>query len=264
MKKCALYTILIAAMLIACTGNSGDTPASTGDTFTETSRQSTFVLDSASENSPKYECSLSIKTITGKDKQREAKINGAILRTIFGDGEMALGAAMDTLLAAISGDYYDLYPEYINEKHINEKAPWFNFTYSLSTNVEYGRKGTIIYEIYNYTHNVGSDPKHTYTYLNFDPVSGEEIHLCDIFKEGCEEYLCNRLTDALADKIGANSRKEIKEKGYLTFNDIYPTENFLLKKDSIQFFYNTYDIATVDQGTTVLGFTYSELAEIMK
>ena len=99
---------------------------------------------------------------------------------------------------------------------------------------------------------------------NHVSLCGNEIYLADIFKEGYEEYLCNRLTDALADKIGATSRKDIKEKGYLTFNDIYPTENFMMKKDSILFFYNAYDIAPYCMGTTTLGFTYDELSEIMK
>ena len=38
----------------------------------------------------------------------------------------------------------------------------------------------------------------------------------------------------------------------------------MLKKDSIHFFYNRYDIAPYAAGTTTLGFPYEELSEIMK
>ena len=97
-----------------------------------------------------------------------------------------------------------------------------------------------------------------------DPETGDEITLNDVFREGYEDFLVNRLTDALADKLGANSRREIMEKGFLTFNDIYPSENFMLKKDSIHFFYNRYDIAPYAAGTTTLSFAYDDLSGIMK
>ncbi len=251
-------------MLAACNPASDNTARKTNDTFKESKRNCTFILDTTSAKSPKYECMLSIQTIESDNKEREERINNAILRTIFGNGVSSLEAGIDTFLASIRSDYYDLRPEYINEKHINESAEWFNFTYHLNTKADYGRDGTIIYEISCYSHNGGSKPANIYTYINFDPLSGEEIHLADIFKEGYEEHLCNRLTDALAGKIGANSRQEIKAKGYLNFNDIYPTENFLLKRDSIVFFYNPYEIAPPEQGTTTLGFSYDELSDIIK
>lgn len=263
MKKCALYIILIAGIITACNTTPGDGRRN-NDKFIEHNSSCTLLLDTASNNSPKYECNISIKTIESDNKERMDKINNSIIATIFGSENGDLTATVDTFMANIRSDYYDLLPEYLNEKHINENAPWFNFSYDLKTNVEYGRGGTIIYEIYNYTYNGGAHPHTIYTYINFNPESGNEIYLADIFKEGYEEYLCNRLTDALADKIGATSRKDIKEKGYLTFNDIYPTENFIMKKDSILFFYNTYDIAPYSMGTTTLGFTYDELSEIMK
>ncbi len=263
MKKCVLYIILIVGILTACNNGQGNTTPKTDDTFAEKSRKSTFVLDTTSTKSPRYDCALSIQTIVSDNKKREEKINRAIQYTIFGSEGNNIDAAIDTLLAAIRSDYNDMRPEYINEKHINESAEWFNFTYNLKTKVDYGYDGTIIYEIRCYSRNGGSKPSEICTYLNFDPLSGDEIHLTDIFKEGYEEYLCNRLTDALADIIGANSRQEIKAKGYLNFNDIYPTENFQLGRDSIHFFYNPYDIAPPEQGTTIIGFAYEELSDIL-
>ena len=65
-------------------------------------------------------------------------------------------------------------------------------------------------------------------------------------------------------KLGARNIEEVKEQGYITMNDMYPTENFLLAEDSIIFFYNSYDIAPYSHGTTRLAIDYNDIKELMK
>lgn len=266
MKKCGNYLLIIitALLIAACNADTSDSGRSTNDKFVAKNFNSICLLDSTEKLSPKFTIEISIKSMVSDDKTREAKVNNAIVNSIYGFTGNSIEAATDSFVSIAQKEYYDLRPEYFNEKEINPSAEWFNYMYKVSTDVEYGRNNVIIYKSECHYYTGGAHPNTMVTYLNFDPISGEEITLTDIFKDGYEEYLCNRLTDALADKIGANSRKEILEKGYLNFNDIYPSENFMLQKDSIQFFYNRYDIAPYALGTTTLGFTYEELSNIMK
>ncbi len=264
MKKCAYFIILIVATaLISCNGTNV-TSTDSKYKFTAKKLQTVCLLDSTDDNSPKYETNVSIDMVESEDKESETRINNSILYAIFGCENMTFEAAMDSFITHVHEEYSDLRPEYLNEKQINRNPAWFNFSYIINTKVEYGRNNIINYIIHNEYFTGGANPNSAYTIINFDPENGNEIKLCDIFKENYEEYLNNRLTDALAEKIGANSRKEMKEKGYLTFNDIFPTENFIMKKDSILFYYNLYEIAPRSAGTTILGFTYDDLSAIMK
>jgi hypothetical protein len=265
MKKCAYFIILIVAIaLSSCNGAVVTSAEKNKDKFVSKKLQTVCLLDSTEENSPKCQTDISIDYVQSADKERETKINNSILNAIFGYENTSIESAIDSFVAYVNEEYICLRPEYINEKQINENAAWLNYSYIIDTKVEYGRKGIINYIIHNESYTGGAHPNGASIIINFDSETGCEIKLDDIFKENYEEYLCNRLTDALAKKIGATSLEDIKEKGYLIFNDIYPTENFIMKKDSILFYYNLYEIAPRSAGTTILGFTYDELSTIMK
>ena len=266
MKKCAYILILIVAIAFAsCNGNLTSAGVdSSNDNFVAKKMHTVCLLDSSDEKSPKYETDICIELLECDDKERENKINSTIIDAVFGYEGLSCDAAMDSFIANAHAEYADLLPEYLNEKQINENPAWFNFSHIINTHIEHGRKDVINYVIHSEYYNGGAHPNSALVIINFDAATGEEIRLDDIFKENYEEYLCNRLTDALAEKIGARSRKEIQEKGYLTFNDIFPTENFIIKDDSILFCYNLYEIAPRAAGTTTLGFTYEELSIILK
>ena len=267
MKKCVTFmTIVVATLLTACNGSTHSAKEQEKDCtkFTTISRKDTCYLEDGDKESPKYLSCVSVNVAESDNKELETKINNTILYTIFEYENLEMDAAIDSFISGTFNEYYDLRPEYFNVKQMNRNPVWFNFEYDLKTDVEYGRDNTIIYKIENFYFSGGAHPNTVVTYINFNPETGDEIKLDDIFKENYEEMLNNRLIDALANKIGAKSRKEIMEKGYLTFNDIYPTENFMLKQDSILFFYNRYDIAPYATGTTTLGFSYEELSDIMK
>ena len=267
MKKCVYFLILIIALASAsCNGVSTTSAGSSGnaDNFITKKWLNVSLLDSTDDNSPKYETKFSIELFESDNKEREGKINSSILYAIFGYDNLSAEAAMDSFLTNAYAEYADLRPEYLNEKQINENPAWFNFSHIVNTRVEYGYRDIINYIIHNEYYNGGAHPNSAYTIINFDPNTGNEIKLNDVFKDNYEEFLNNRLIDALAEKIGANSRKEIQEKGYLTFNDIFPTENFIMKEDSILFYYNMYERAPRAAGTTILGFTYEDLSIILK
>lgn len=265
MKKCAYFLILIFSLaFFSCNGTVATSADKNSDKFVTKKLQSVCLLDSTDAGSPKYETDISIDFVESDNDERAAKINGSIINALFGYDNVTVETAIDSFVARAHKEYADLRPEYLNEKQINENPAWFNHSCIIKTQVDYGRKGVVNYIINSEYYTGGANPVTACTIINFDPATGDEIKLSDIFKENYEEYLCKRLADALARKVGAKSYEEVKEKGYLTYNDIYPTENFIMKKDSILFYYNLYEIAPRSAGTTILGFTYDELSLIME
>ena len=267
MKKCAYILILIIAVALAsCNGsvNSAAGNKANSDEFFTKNWRVVSLLDSSDSVSPKYEIDVTINFIESANKEREKKINNTILYSAFGLENLSPEVAIDSFVSESLTEYADLRHDYLNEKQINNNHDWFNITHHKKTYVEYGRKNLINYTIHDMIHNGASQPTDRYQILTFDPETGEEIHLQDVFKENSEEYLYNRLLDQLAEKVGANSRQELEEKGYLHFNDMFTTENFIMKEDSVLFYYNVYELAPREIGTIILGFTYEDLAIILK
>ena len=62
----------------------------------------------------------------------------------------------------------------------------------------------------------------------------------------------------------ATSMEALQEKGYLLWSGMYPSKNFLLKDDGMEFLYNTYEIAPYVVGVTVLKIPYGDLTDLLK
>ncbi len=267
MKKCAYILILIIATALAsCNGTINTSSGNNvgNDEFFTKNWHIVSLLDSTDSVSPKYEIDVSINFLESANKEREKKINNLILYSAFSYENLTPEVAIDSFVSEALTEYADLRHDYVNEKQINSNPEWFNIKHHKKTYVECGHKDFINYIIHDMFYNGASQPTDRYLILTLNPETGEELNLQDIFKENSEEYLYSRLLDALAEKIGANSRQEIEEKGFLRFNDIYPTENFIMKEDSILFYYNVYELAPREVGTIILGFKYEDLAIILK
>ncbi len=269
------YAVVIS-MITACKDNtrksggnenSGTDLFANGETvvFEEFADSASIKLDSLNDESPKFTSKVHLKTAKSKNKEVEDKINSAITYRAFGHNDsLGVKEAYDAFIKEMKDEYMLLRPEYLNEKDIDGNAPWFNYNFDVTGYNEIGHNNIINYKITTIYYTGGAHGNEVYTFINFDPETGEEITLQQLFKENYEEVLTDRLTNKLAKHIGASSVEDIQEKGYLVFNDMYATDNFALEKDSIIFFYNNYDIAPYSQGKTRLAFSYEELKDIMK
>lgn len=233
-------------------------------TFEKFEEDTSVPIDSLTPGSPKFTSKITLHTAKCNNKDIENKINNTIIYRAFGYEDMNADSACNKFFNEMKNEYLSLRPEYLNEKSMNGGGEWFNYNYDIDGNAENNGKGVINYTLETNYYTGGSHGAYVLTYINFDAETGNEIGLEDIFKENYEEVLTDRLTNALAKHIGAESLEQIHEKGYLTLNDMYPTENFALESDSIIFFYNNYDIAPYSMGRTRLVFAYEELKDIMK
>lgn len=261
-------------LLAACEGNNKNNTAGSKNnvakeeneiSFTQIAKEIKIPMDSLTPESPELTCNIKLQFASPTaEKEFQNNINDAIIYRIFGYENLTPQAAIDSFITQLRLEYNSLRPEYHNEKAMNHEAAWFNYNYDITGNVERGYNNIINYTLFSISYTGGAHGSEIHTLMNFDPSDGKEIRLHDIFKEESEEALTERLTKKLAQATGARSIEELKEQGYLMFNDMYPTENFLLGKDSIIFFYNNYDIAPYAMGSTRLAFSYNELHDLIK
>jgi hypothetical protein len=79
---------------------------------------------------------------------------------------------------------------------------WFNNYYNAACEIEQGYKGCINYTVMWEEYTGGAHPNSFYTVLNFNPETGEEMVLSDIFKkENFEEALTAKLIENLARQL---------------------------------------------------------------
>lgn len=149
-----------------------------------------------------------------------------------------------------------------NEYEQEEMAPEIYDHYT--GKAEYGMDGIINYTLVEDFYGGGAHPSVVTTILCFDAQTGRKIDLYDVFTDTCTQTLCDKLTERLMQQVGVKTLDSLNACGYLEMQDMFISENFLLKKDSVSFFYNQYDIAPYSFGTTTLSFSYDELEGLLR
>lgn len=128
----------------------------------------------------------------------------------------------------------------------------------------FGPDGVINYILVQNYYGGGAHPTSITSILRFNTQTGEKIGLYDFFADTCSTTLCDKLTERLMQYTGAPDLDSLHSLGYLDMISMFISENFLLNKDSISFFYNQYDIAPYACGTTTLSFGYDELKDYIR
>lgn len=271
MKKC-VQTILFILTIIAtaCTNSTKQSNVSTGNDkksedlqFVRFDTIISYSIDTLKASSPKLTITISLDTIQGADK-RSTLINNAITYAAYGIDSTDLFTATAAFAHSCKEEYYTLRPDYINEKQADHTPAWLNHTIDITGSTDTGRDSITTYTLIQSSYTGGAHGLTTVTLINFDNTTGREIHLQDIFKENFEEPLTQQLLRSLAQQTNSPTIEALKEKGYTTMNEMYPTENFRLDKDSITFIYNSYEIAPYSMGLPTIRLSYDEIKDIMK
>ena len=278
MKRCLHIAIYFTAMLfLACCGNSEnnshnataengsdrESTATAVDCFTVYNTSVAFPIDTINRRtSPQLTIEISLPVACGESRRCEL-INNAISYAAFNIDTTDIYKAAERFVEACKEEYYDMHPDYINEKGTNSYPAWFNFSYTINGKISHERNGVICCTMNNSEYTGGAHGMEYTIYLNIDSISGHELKLNDIFVDGCEEALCSHITTALMRKLKVQSISEVKEKGYLTMNDMFITDNFKLESDSIIFHYNRYEIAPYCMGNTRIALGYNEIKDLL-
>lgn len=221
-----------------------------------------FPLDTIDSYSPALQIDIELLVPSDTAHDVAKNMNTCISYAAFRYDGMKATEAADSFVNSMKSEYLELRNDYINEKAVNPDAPWFNSYYTLNSSASEGYKDCICYVIDYEIYSGGAHPSSIISCVNIDKSTGKEIALQDIFADDTEEELTGRLIQRLAKQHGVNSIEKLQALDYLTFGDMYVTNNFLLDKDSIIFIYNNYEIAPYYKGRSRIGFAYNELTDL--
>ena len=271
MKKCTAIIFYSALFLLfSCTGNkkeqtmqvsSVEEPAFTTDTIRIHERY-TFAYDK--EKAPKLTIDITLPRFDLGNEQANARLDSTLVWGLFFYSTPTLQDACNFYVAACKSIFDELRNEYHNLKE-GEIPPGMMGCYcDVKGRSIDGYKGYISYIMTREEYYGGAHPTTVNTIACFDPTTGDEITLKDIFNEGYEETLCSMLIDRLMKDNNATTIEELCNKGYSLDIDFFITNNFILGKDSITFLYNRYEIAPYALGDILISLDYNSLKEILK
>ena len=271
MKKCASFILYSALFLLfSCTGNKKEetSQASTAketeikvDTIT-IHEEYTFAYDK--ENAPKLTIDIALPHFDLGNEQANINLECTLAEGLFYYGFTTLQAACDYFVIEQKEMFNELRDEYNNWSE-GEIPPGLMGCYcDIKGYSETGYKGYISYIMTREEYWGGAHPNTVNTIVSFDPETGCEIGLDDIFKEGYEDTLLTMLINQLMKDEGVATMDELYDAGYYMDTDMYISQNFILGKESITFLYNRYEIAPYAKGDILITLDYETLKDIMK
>jgi len=131
-----------------------------------------------------------------------------------------------------------------------EYKDMFQYYYTVKGNpVENNLDSIMSYEAVTGCYLGGAHGSHVVQYFNFDTKSGKLLKIEDIVPADKEMLVLMAMGDQLCKDWDAKDIADLQEKtGITLLGDLYLTNNFLLKGDSILFLFNQYEIAPYSSG----------------
>jgi hypothetical protein len=271
MKKCTAIIIYSALFfLFACNMDKKENTAQlssieekfiTIDTI-RIHEQYTFAYDK--ENAPKLTIDITLPRFDLGNEQATARLDSTLAWGLFFSDAPTLKDACNQCVAAQKAFFNELQAEYLNLKESGIPPGMMGCYWDINGKTITGYNGYISYIMTCEEYYGGAHPNTVNTIVCFDPATGTEITLNDLFKENYEDTLTTMLTRKLMEDEGVSTIEGLGEKGYFIDIEMNITNNFILGNDSITFLYNRYEIAPYAKGDILITLDYETLKEIMK
>lgn len=267
MKKRTTFFLCLACLLLALTSLTCCTKEVTYD-LVEEQRQISLV--ESDPTSPRCEVYIRMPFLSTDvdevERQTAMKINNKVLKEFFngeGDPHQVVSEYVDNYLKEYKEDRYEYYmSERANcqDEDTSFLVHAFSAYLSIDGSISRGRGDIVGFTVNQEIYNGGAHPVSTTYYVNFNPVTGEEVKIADIFLSGTLDQLHDRIVKAIADDKGVRDMEELRDMGY---DEIGTPQEYLIGQDSITFFYNVYEIGPYALGPTEVKIAYKDLDDIM-
>lgn len=257
LRSLAVLAFVLAA--VAC-GEKGDKYAFQYVTFKET------LPYTQGKDHPSCVFDLNVLKAHGTDTIFADAFNVDISYYLFNKRTTDVRGAMVTFIDSI----IDLFKEENKEQIRYAKEEGFeprdiDYEYIINTEVHYGNHRDIIghfIKMYQYTG--GAHGGTFITCRNYRLEDGSVVTLDNYFKPDYEKVLIPVLEKKLLEYAECSSRDELDEHGYFSNEPMFVSQNFEIRKDTIDFIYNQYDIAPYSTGITTLMVPLDEIREIIR
>lgn len=115
--------------------------------------------------------------------------------------------------------------------------------------LEESQDGVLSYQTTTDCYLGGAHGSYVVNYYNFDVKSGKLLSIKDVIPEGKEQEVLKAMEEQLCKDWEAKDLADLQEKtGITMLGDLYLTNNFFVKEDSILFLFNQYEIAPYAAG----------------
>ena len=195
-----------------------------------------------------YKIELKLDTLVGESEL--AKSLAAVLRdsVLCKSGFATVQAAMASYADSLQTEWKEELAEiYDPESDIREM---FQYYYNVEGSpVETDNDNVLSYQVTTDCYLGGAHGSYVVEYYNFDKNTGKLISIRDIVPAEKEAEALKAMEAQLCEDWDAEDLAELQEMtGITMLGDLYLTNNFLLKKDSIEFLFNQYEIAPYAAG----------------
>ena len=131
-----------------------------------------------------------------------------------------------------------------------EYRDMFQYNYNIEGSpVENGNDSILSYQTSLDCYLGGAHGSYVVGYYNFDKNTGKLLNIKDIVPADKEMLVMRAMEEQLCKDWEAKDLADLQEKtGITMLGDLYLTNNFLLKNDSILFLFNQYEIAPYAAG----------------
>ncbi|MCR4613154.1 MAG: RsiV family protein [Bacteroidaceae bacterium] len=139
------------------------------------------------------------------------------------------------------------------------------FTRRVTTEAHWGFGDNVLcYTLTNDLYEGGAHPVTQTRTLSFSIENGCVIRPSDVFREGTEDMLIERLTNSLMEQYDVESVDELHEMGILDLSDMYISDDMLLESDGIVFHYDPYELAPYALGSIEIRLSYTEVEDLLR
>ena len=151
-------------------------------------------------------------------------------------------------------EYRDILQYYYNVEGTEVKTPSNSPSMgrtkeSLALEGEVGRGSVLSYQVTTSCYLGGAHGSYVVDYYNFDIESGKLLNISDVVPADKEALALKAMQEQLCKDWEAKDLADLQEKtGITMLGDLYLTNNFLLRGDSIEFLFNQYEIAPYAAG----------------
>ena len=260
MKQVRTLTVLSFLLIAVACSEKGDKYAFQYVTFKET------LPYTQGKEHPSCVFDLNVLKAHGTDTVFADAFNVDISYYLFGKRTTDVRGAMITFIDSIITDFKNENKEQIRyAKQEGYEPRDIDYEYVINTEVHYGNNRDIIghfIKMYQYTG--GAHGGTFITCRNLRLEDGSLVTLDNYFKPGYEKVLLPVLEKKLLEYAECSSRDELDEHGYFSNEPLFVSKNFEIRKDTIDFIYNQYDIAPYSTGITTLAVPTDDIREIIR
>ena len=195
-----------------------------------------------------YQIKLDLDTLAGESEL--AKQLSAVLcdSVIYNSGCPTVMGAMTAFADSMKAEWEaELAERYEPESDWKETLQYY---YTIEgAPLEDGQEGVLSYQTTTDCYLGGAHGSHVVNYYNFDKKSGKLLSIEDVVPAEKEMLVLMAMEEQLCKDWEAEDITDLQEKtGITMLGDLYLTNNFLLKNDSILFLFNQYEIAPYAAG----------------